>query len=83
MQRYIDRPLGCWGITEPDHGSDMLDSSGHVRHPGVGHGRLNCNAKIQGERIVINGQKSAWVSNGPIAQTGILFCGFDDGSGRD
>lgn len=83
MQRYIDRPLGCWGITEPDHGSDMLDSSGHVRHPGVGHGRLNCNAKIQGERIVINGQKSAWVSNGPIAQTCILFCGFDDGSGRD
>lgn len=83
IARYADRPIGCWGITEPDHGSDMLDSSGHARHPGVGHGRLNCHARLQGEHIVINGQKSAWVSNGPIAQTCILFCGFDDGSGED
>ncbi|PRA73000.1 MULTISPECIES: acyl-CoA dehydrogenase family protein [Pseudomonas] len=83
IARYADQPVGCWGITEPDHGSDMLDSSGHTRHPGVNHGRLNCYAKIQGERIVISGQKSAWVSNGPIAQTCILFCGYDDGSGTD
>lgn len=83
LERYADKPIGCWGITEPDHGSDMLDGSGHARHPGVGHGRLNCHAKIQGERIVISGQKSAWVSNGPIAQVCILFCGFDDGSGQD
>lgn len=83
IDRYADRPLGCWGITEPDHGSDMLDGSGHARHPGAAHGRLNCYAKIQGERIVISGQKSAWVSNGPIAQTCILFCGYDDGSGED
>lgn len=83
LERYADKPIGCWGITEPDHGSDMLDSSGHARHPGVGHGRLNCHAKLEGDRIVINGQKSAWVSNGPIAQVCILFCGFDDGSGTD
>ncbi|BAN48680.1 acyl-CoA dehydrogenase family protein [Metapseudomonas resinovorans] len=83
LERYADKPIGCWGITEPDHGSDMLDSSGHSRHPGVGHGRLNCHASIVGDRIVINGQKSAWVSNGPIAQLCILFCGFDDGSGQD
>lgn len=83
LERYADKPIGCWGITEPDHGSDMLDSSGHARHPGAGHGRLNCHAKIEGDRIVINGQKSAWVSNGPIAQICILFCGFDDGSGVD
>ncbi|MCY1431971.1 Cyclohex-1-ene-1-carbonyl-CoA dehydrogenase [compost metagenome] len=61
----------------------MLDSSGHARHPGAAHGRLNCHARLQGDRIVINGQKSAWVSNGPIAQVCILFCGFDDGSGED
>ncbi|WP_394562100.1 acyl-CoA dehydrogenase family protein [Aquipseudomonas alcaligenes] len=83
LERYADKPIGCWGITEPDHGSDMLDSSGHARHPGVAHGRLNCYARIEGERIVISGQKSAWVSNGPIAQVCILFCGFDDGSGVD
>ena len=23
---YCDGKLGCWGITEPDHGSDMLDA---------------------------------------------------------
>ncbi|ESQ98395.1 hypothetical protein F753_15965 [Stutzerimonas chloritidismutans AW-1] len=83
LELYADRPLGCWGITDPDHGSDMLDGSGHTRHPGVGHGRLNCYAKIQNEQIVIKGQKSAWVSNGPIAQTCMLFCGYDDGSGED
>lgn len=83
LERHADKPVGCWGITEPDHGSDMLDSSGHARHPGVGHGRLNCHARIDGERLLINGQKSAWVSNGPIAQVCILFCGFDDGSGED
>lgn len=83
LQRYADKAIGCWGITEPDHGSDMLDSSGHARHPGARHGRLNCYAKLENDRIVVNGQKSAWVSNGPIAQVCILFCGFDDGSGED
>lgn len=83
LERYADRPLGCWGITEPDHGSNMLDASGHARHPGVGVGRLNCYARIEGDEIVINGQKSAWVSNGPIAQVCALFCGLDDGSGED
>lgn len=83
LDRYADRPLGCWGITEPDHGSDMLDASGHARHPNVGVGRLSCYARIEGDEIVVNGQKSAWVSNGPIAQVCALFCGLDDGSGED
>ncbi|HCF9255749.1 TPA: acyl-CoA/acyl-ACP dehydrogenase, partial [Pseudomonas aeruginosa] len=46
LERYADRPLGCWGITEPDHGSDMLDASGHTRHPGASVGRLNCHARF-------------------------------------
>ena len=83
LKRYADKPIGCWGITEPDHGSDMLDSSGHARHPGARHGRLNCSARIENDRLIVNGQKSAWVSNGPIAQVCILFCGYDDGSGED
>lgn len=83
LERYADRPLGCWGITEPDHGSDMLDCSGHSRQPGVGVGRLNCYARFDGDQIIINGQKAAWVSNGPIAQLCVLFCGLEDGSGAD
>lgn len=83
LQRYADYQLGCWGITEPDHGSNMLDTSGHARYPGLRHGRANCMAKIEGDTIVINGQKSAWVSNGPTAQLCALFCGQDDGSDEE
>jgi alkylation response protein AidB-like acyl-CoA dehydrogenase len=81
--RYPNHALGCWAITEPDHGSDMLDASGGAIYPGARHGRANCVARIDGDHIVIQGQKSAWVSNGPTAQICALFCGFDDGSGDD
>jgi alkylation response protein AidB-like acyl-CoA dehydrogenase len=81
--RYPDHQLGCWGITEPDYGTDMLDASGHLMFPGARMGRANCVARIEGDGIVIEGQKSAWVSNGPTAQICILFCGFDDGAGGD
>lgn len=83
LERYADRPLGCWAMTEPDHGTDMLDSRGQLLYPGSTHGRLSCYAKIVDKRIVISGKKAAWVSNGPTAQLCILFCGFDDGSGID
>jgi alkylation response protein AidB-like acyl-CoA dehydrogenase len=83
IERYAERTLGCWGITEPDHGTDMLDVSGHTRQPGAKIGRLNCYARVDGDSLVINGQKSAWVSNGPTASICILFCGYDDGSGDD
>jgi alkylation response protein AidB-like acyl-CoA dehydrogenase len=28
MARYCEGKLGCWAITEPDHGSDMFDATG-------------------------------------------------------
>ncbi len=82
LARYPGR-LGCWAITEPDHGSDMLDSSGHARHPGTQHGRANCRVHLDGDRLWIDGQKSAWVSNGPSAQLAALFCGLVDDHGDD
>lgn len=83
IERYPEGTrIGCWGITEPDHGSDTLDFGREVAHPGVDYGRPNCIARIDGEQIVVNGQKAAWVSNGPIANLCILYCAFDDGSGR-
>jgi acyl-CoA dehydrogenase len=74
--------IGCWGITEPDHGSDMLDSGRQIAYPGSHYGRPNCVARPDGGGFVINGQKAAWISNGPIANLCILYCAYDDGSGE-
>ncbi len=75
--------LGCWGITEPDHGSDTLDASKQIFHPEGSYGRPNCVARITDGKVIINGQKSAWVSNGTIAEVCILFCAADTANGPD
>ncbi|MBN9368213.1 MAG: acyl-CoA dehydrogenase family protein [Comamonadaceae bacterium] len=78
-----DDKLGCWMITEPDHGSDALDPARMIFHPQGEYGRPNCVVTIQGDELVITGQKSAWVSNGTIGQVGILYAACDSGSGPD
>lgn len=83
LERFPVELIGCWGITEPDHGSDSLDVSGQAFHAQGTYGRPNCIATISGDTVVINGQKSAWVSNGPIAQVCVLFCAADTGNGPD
>ncbi|MCB1676910.1 MAG: acyl-CoA dehydrogenase family protein [Halioglobus sp.] len=74
MARYCEGKLGCWGITEPDHGSDMLDASGQLRAPGSDYGRPNCVARIDGDKVIVHGQKSAWVSGAMTAEVCALFC---------
>ncbi len=71
--------IGCWAITEPDHGSDML-SMNEKRFGGAGS-RPNCVAKKDGDDFVIHGTKAAWVSNGTIAKSAALFCGVADSDG--
>ena len=78
-----DEKLGCWAITEPDHGSDMLDANRMIFHPQGTYGRPNCVATLRGDDVIINGQKSAWVSNGVIADVCILYCAADTGEGPD
>ncbi|MEX3929439.1 acyl-CoA dehydrogenase family protein [Paraburkholderia sp. BR10936] len=78
-----DDKLGCWAITEPDHGSDMLDANGMIFHPQGTYGRPNCVATLRGDEVIINGQKSAWVSNGIAAEVCILYCAADSGDGVD
>lgn len=78
-----DEMLGCWGITEPDHGSDTLDTNKQAFHTQGAYGRPNCIAKLTDGKVIINGQKSAWVSNGPIAEASILYCALDTGKGPD
>jgi alkylation response protein AidB-like acyl-CoA dehydrogenase len=75
--------LGCWGITEPDHGSDTLDPNGQAMHAAGDYGRPNCIATLKSDTIVINGQKSAWVSNGVIGEVCVLYCAADSGAGPD
>ena len=83
LEEFPDTMLGCWGITEPDHGSDMLDPSLSAAQPGGKYGRPNIVADLRGDDIILNGQKAAWVSNGVIADVCILYCAADSGNGPD
>lgn len=83
IERFPDTLRGCWAITEPDHGSDSLDVSGQAFHEQGVYGRPNCVATIKGDKVVINGQKSAWVSNAPLAEVCLLYCAADTGNGPD
>ncbi|MEW5735426.1 MAG: acyl-CoA dehydrogenase family protein [Thermodesulfobacteriota bacterium] len=71
--------IGCWAITEPDHGTDWV----------MGTSREGCNPKLapgltgvkKGDEYIINGWKSAWVSNGTIATHALLHLGLDSSKG--
>jgi alkylation response protein AidB-like acyl-CoA dehydrogenase len=59
--------VGAWAITEPDSGSDAL-------------GGMTTSARRDGEEYIINGSKT-WITNGPYADTIVLYAKLDDGSG--
>jgi alkylation response protein AidB-like acyl-CoA dehydrogenase len=68
--------IGCLALTEPDHGSDHVAFTEPVfSDPSI---RGGCRARREGNEFVINGQKAAWVSNGPIATAAALFCTLED-----
>ena len=73
------RESGGWAVTEPDHGSDTLAFT----EPSFTDAKLrpNCVARKDGDHYVINGQKSAWVSNGTVADVAALFCTVDPSQG--
>ncbi|MEO8721034.1 MAG: acyl-CoA dehydrogenase family protein [Ginsengibacter sp.] len=50
--------LGCFGLTEPDHGSDPS-------------GMLS-NYKSDGDEVILNGSKM-WISNAPFAQVAVVW----------
>ena len=71
--------IGCWALTEPDHGSDTVAlGEKHFSDPSL---RANCTARKDGDDYLIKGQKAAWVSNGPIADIAVLFCTLDQSQG--
>jgi alkylation response protein AidB-like acyl-CoA dehydrogenase len=74
MQRWaldlmtLDK-VGAWAITEPDSGSDAL-------------GGMRTSASRDGDGYVLNGQKT-WITNGPYADTIVLYAKLDNGSGEE
>jgi len=59
--------LGCFGLTEPDHGSDPS-------------GMLS-NFKDAGDHMILNGSKM-WISNAPYAQVAVVWAKDEHGEIR-
>ncbi len=59
--------LGCFGLTEPDHGSDP--------------GGMLTNFKDAGDHVVLNGSKM-WISNAPFSQVAVIWAKDEQGDIR-
>lgn len=72
--------IGCFAITEPDHGSDTL----MLHHPSFRDPNIKaqCRARLDGDEWIIKGQKAAWVSKGSIANYIALFCQIEPSMGH-
>jgi glutaryl-CoA dehydrogenase len=56
--------LGCFGLTEPDHGSDP--------------GSMKMRAVRKGDEYVLNGTK-LWITNGSVSDVAVVWAKGDDG----
>ena len=56
--------MGCFGLTEPDHGSNP--------------GGMTTNFKDMGDHYLLNGAKM-WISNAPLAQVAVVWAKNDKG----
>lgn len=59
--------LGCFGLTEPDHGSDPSSMRSNIRDAG--------------DHVVLNGSKM-WISNAPYAQVAVVWAKDEQGDIR-
>ncbi|MBU2550828.1 MAG: acyl-CoA/acyl-ACP dehydrogenase [Proteobacteria bacterium] len=71
--------IGCWAITEPDHGSDWIMGMA----PTFDDPRCapSVRAVLKGDEYIVSGQKAAWVSNGTIATHAALHVCLDPSKG--
>jgi glutaryl-CoA dehydrogenase len=56
--------IGCFGLTEPDHGSDP--------------GSMTTRARRDGDDWVLNGTKM-WITNAPVADVAVIWAKTDEG----
>lgn len=73
--------IGCWLITQPDRGSDVGVMYANEWPAGVPGNKGNVTARVTDGEIVLNGQCSAWVSNGAVAQVALCYVTADYGDG--
>jgi alkylation response protein AidB-like acyl-CoA dehydrogenase len=71
--------IGCWAFTEPDHGSDWILGA----QPGFEKPLLapSVRATRKGGDYILQGQKSAFISNGTIATHGVIHVSLDTSRG--
>jgi len=71
--------IGCWAITEPDHGSDWVSAP----QPDFNDPKCapSLKAELKGDEYILNGQKSAWVSDGAIATHATVHVNLDPSKG--
>jgi alkylation response protein AidB-like acyl-CoA dehydrogenase len=72
--------IGCWAITEPQHGSDtaLQGMPEYADNPAVA---LDTRGRRDGDDWVISGAKSAWVSNGTVATHAMVHFSVDSSGG--
>ena len=58
------RMIGCFGLTEPDHGSDP--------------GSMTARARKTSDGFILNGEKT-WISNAPVADLLLVWAKDDEG----
>jgi acyl-CoA dehydrogenase len=73
--------VGCWLITQPDRGSDCISLYREEWPADAKGNKGNLTARVIGDDIILNGQSSAWVSNGAVAQVALCYVAADYGDG--
>ncbi|MBC7654706.1 MAG: acyl-CoA dehydrogenase family protein [Oligoflexus sp.] len=68
-QKYLPKlatgeMMGCFGLTEPNHGSDP--------------GGMTTNIKKEGDNFILNGAKM-WISNAPFADIAVVWAKDEEG----
>ncbi len=58
--------LGCFGLTEPNHGSDPGSMVTHIKDAG------------DGKNVILNGAKM-WISNAPFSQVAVVWAKDEEG----
>ncbi|GAA3479771.1 acyl-CoA dehydrogenase family protein [Streptomyces yanii] len=70
--------IGCFGLTEPDHGSDPAGMRMHAKR--VKGGTSSSGGAGSGGDWVLSGRKM-WITNGSVAGVAVVWAQTDEGSG--
>ncbi len=72
---------GCWGVTEPRHGSETLMVDSLLKDGAEGVPPPDVTASRDGDEYVVDGAKASWVTAGPMATHCALHVDIDAAEG--